>query len=79
MDHYHYIPSLKKCTNRISKWSFKLILEELCEDQHDWMNYVELAKFSYDAVIHSVTKQFLFKVAYEVEPFQPIDLVLEKA
>jgi hypothetical protein len=40
---------------------------------------VGLVEFSYNAATHLVTKQSPFKVAYGVDPFQPIDLVFEGA
>ena len=36
-------------------------------DQRDWADYVDLAKFRYNAAMLSATKQSPFKVAYEVE------------
>jgi hypothetical protein len=48
-------------------------------DQRDWVDYVGLAEFSYNAATHSATKESPFKVAYGVEPLQPADLALEGA
>ena len=48
-------------------------------DQRDWVDYVGLAEFSYNAATHSATKQSPFMVAYGVEPLQPADLALEGA
>ena len=48
-------------------------------DQRDWVDYVGLAEFGYNAATHSTTKQSPFKVAYGVEPLQPVDLALEGA
>jgi hypothetical protein len=46
-------------------------------DQRDWVDYVELAEFSYNVATHSATKESPFKVAYGVEPLHPADLALE--
>ena len=47
--------------------------------QRDWTDYVGLAESSYNAVMHSTTKQSPFVVAYEVDPLQPANLALEGA
>ena len=38
-----------------------------------------LVEFSYNVATHSATKESPFKVAYGVEPLQPVDLALKGA
>lgn len=79
-DIQHGLPYPSDWPNIVYKWSLEPIFEKtVSADQQDCEDYVGLAEFSYNAAMHSATKQSPFKVAYGVDPLQPAELALEIA
>ncbi len=47
-------------------------------NEKDWIEYLNLIKFSYNTTTHLVTKESLFKVAYKVESLQSTHLAFKE-